>query len=63
MKIFKVFRRIDGSEQNSNKSSNKNIEFGEENIKGDQGVNYRNKMFDKNLEKNKNINIDGEYID
>ena len=60
---IKVFRKIDGSGQNSNKSSNKNIEFGEENIKGDQGVNYRNKMFDKNLEKNKNINIDGEYID
>ena len=53
-------KNLEGDQENSN---NNNIEFGEEKIKGDQGVNYRDKNFSQNLDKNKNINIDGEYID
>ena len=55
----------DNEENNSNSFSNKNIKFGEEKmIHGDQNIDYKNNNFNEDInEKNKNIKIEGEYID
>ena len=46
--------------------NNSNIKFGEEKVTGDQGVNLKNRTsneINRNKDKNKKLNIEGEYID
>ena len=56
-----LHRNREEDEQN-----NSNIKFGEEKVTGDQGVNIKNRTsseINRNKNKNKKLNIEGEYID